>query len=422
MIFDQVTGILTPNIIKEMKNDLYYLIRKYCKSYQISDFRYELYLHDSTRIEYIKLKIIEIERLISIVYKYWSLFPYLISNLSYDEERNSLELKDRVLGPIDFGKTIRTRSNQQSNFVVVCTVNNKNMFIPENVLLASVVLGINLLASKFLKAGDENQIEEFKPEHRSNLDKIIDYMQFLLRDRFLKRLVDYYLLNYDNNEKIILKVNQRIIQGRLPNRYFNLIKFVRDWKNLNWILNERISFLKDALIPILDHINNDKLYEMWIFYKIISIFEPVYQKKYYNIFVSEETKHSIEYHRDKTIGWQLQKSDGNSCLVKRYPDVVISKNGVDHCVIDAKCMRYSLIDDEKQEPGPDRNIVNQMLIYLDYGQKCDLGIVLFADDKEREDIVLVQGENRKILFLNCYPYHHSSLFTLEKVRKELLGN
>ncbi|HEX5185867.1 MAG TPA: hypothetical protein VFV86_03165, partial [Nitrososphaeraceae archaeon] len=338
MLIDQITGIFTPDTIKEIKNDLYYLIRRYCKSYQISDFRYELYLHDSTRIEYIKLQIVEIERLISIVYKYWSIFPYLISNLSYDEERKSLELKDRVLGPIDFGKTIMTRTNQQSNFVVICTINIKNMFTPENILLASVILGISLVASKFLKAGKENQIEEFKPEHKSNLEKIIEYMQFLLKDRFLKKLVDYYLLNYDNNEKIIFKVDQRLNQGKLPNRYFNLIRFVRDWKNLKWSLNERLLFFKDALIPILDSISDDKLYELWIFYKILSLFEPVYQHKYNNIFVNKRTKLSIEYHREKTIGWQVQKNNGNNYFVKRYPDVVISKNGVDVCIIDAKCM------------------------------------------------------------------------------------
>jgi hypothetical protein len=72
-------------------------------------------------------------------------------------------------------------------------------------------------------------------------------------------------------------------------------------------------------------------------------------------------------------------------------------------IIDAKCMLYSEKEDEKQErgPGPDRNIVNQMIIYLDYDGKCDLGVVLYADDKMREDVMIRQGENRKMIFLNC---------------------
>jgi hypothetical protein len=417
MTFEQKPSLFTSEIIKEIKRDLYHLIRRYCKSYQISDFSYELFLHNSTRIEYIKLEIIEIERFFSIVSKYWSLFPYLISNLSYFEEGKSVELKDRIVGSIDFGKTIREKTNQPSNSLVVCTINNRNMYTPENILLGSVILGINLLANKFLKAGIENQIDEFKNEHKLILEKIINYMQFLLMDRFLKRLVDYYLLNYNNNEKIIVQIQQRISQGKLPNRYFNLIRFLRDWKNFNWILNEHVIFYQDALIPYLDSIKDDKLYEMWIFYKIISMFEPVYQKlNNYNIFLSQKTKFSIEYHREKKIGWTLKRNDGSSYNVRRYPDVVIRKNGVEVCIIDAKCMPYSEIEDGKQEPGPDRNIVNQMIIYMDYDKKCDLGIVLFADNKIREDIVITQG-NRKIVFLNCYPYHNTFTLAFKKINK-----
>ena len=45
---------------------------------------------------------------------------------------------------------------------------------------------------QFLKAGIENQIEKFKPVHENLLQKIIDYMQFLLMDRYVKKLVDYF--------------------------------------------------------------------------------------------------------------------------------------------------------------------------------------------------------------------------------------
>ena len=87
-------------------------------------------------------------------------------------------------------------------------------------------------------------------------------------------------------------------------------------------------------------------------------------------------------------------------------------------IIDAKCMCYSEIEDGKQEPGPDRNIVNQMIIYLDYDKQCDLGIVLFVDDKIRDDVIITQ-ETRKILFLNCYPYHESAFLAFEKVKRYL---
>jgi hypothetical protein len=76
---------IEPEIIEKIKLDLYHLIRRYCKSYKITDFEYELFLHDSTRIEYIVMEIAKVERFISIVNYYWSYFPFLISNLSFDE-------------------------------------------------------------------------------------------------------------------------------------------------------------------------------------------------------------------------------------------------------------------------------------------------------------------------------------------------
>ena len=88
---------------------------------------------------------------------------------------------------------------------------------------------------------------------------------------------------------------------------------------------------------------------------------------------------------------------------------------------DAKCMCYSEIEDGKQEPRPDRNIVNQMIIYLDCDKECDLCIVLFAHDKSREDIIMTQ-ETRKIVFLNCYPYHDSSFLTFAKLLLKKISN
>jgi ATP-dependent protease HslVU (ClpYQ) ATPase subunit len=56
---------------------------------------------------------------------YWSYLPFLISNLSFDEERISVELNDRIMGTIDFAKTNILRMNQQIENAVVCTDNNK---------------------------------------------------------------------------------------------------------------------------------------------------------------------------------------------------------------------------------------------------------------------------------------------------------
>ena len=124
------------------------------------------------------------------------------------------------------------------------------------------------------------------------------------------------------------------------------------------------------------------------------------------------------YHWQQEVGWLLEKVNGDLIEVKRFPDVIVRKNGEDVLVIDAKCMRYSEITpDHKQEPGPPRDIVNQMIIYLDYGNKKDLGLVLFADDRPHEEIVVKQTDSRKIMFLNCYPYSDSSKVAFDRLHE-----
>jgi len=54
---------------------------------------------------------------------------------------------------------------------------------------------------------------------------------------------------------------------------------------------------------------------------------------------------------------------------------------------------------------PDRSIVNQMIIVMDYGKryKTDTGIVLFADDRTQQSTVVIENGPKKIYFLNMHP-------------------
>jgi hypothetical protein len=150
----------------------------------------------------------------------------------------------------------------------------------------------------------------------------------------------------------------------------------------------------------------------------VSLFEPIYQKDN-NTFVSNKTEFSVIYQQKRALGWFVEKYMTNY-EVRRYADIVIKRNGLDIAIIDAKCMHYSESEeDDKQEPGPNRDIVNQMIIYLDYDNNCDLGIVLYADDKILEDVIVRQGQDRRIIFLNCYPYRGSELLAFKKIKNYL---
>jgi hypothetical protein len=65
-------------------------------------------------------------------------------------------------------------------------------------------------------------------------------------------------------------------------------------------------------------------------------------------------------------------------------------------------MKYIEIEDDKQEPGPDRNIVIKNDNIFRLLEKIDLGIVLFEDEKIREKYIIITLKSRKIvLFFPC---------------------
>src|SRR5688500_8322234 len=174
-----------------MQHELYYLIRRYCQSYEIGHFEAELFLHDSTRIKYTRLTVVDLDRFISLVGKYWDYFANLSSNLSFYEETISNEYSDKITGILDVGKTMQLRANQFSNNVV-CSVNFRNICTPENVMLAVVLLGINIMATKFSREINEELI--LLNKYQTIISRILDYTIFLIRNKNFRILLEYYLI------------------------------------------------------------------------------------------------------------------------------------------------------------------------------------------------------------------------------------
>ena len=77
-------------------------------------------------------------------------------------------------------------------------------------------------------------------------------------------------------------------------------------------------------------------------------------------------------------------------------------------MIDAKYMKSDHKTDKKSDNikgMPDTKIVNQMIIAMDYGEdRTNLGIVLFADNRKQDDVVIEKIQKHKeIHFLNMHP-------------------
>ena len=95
-----------------------------------------------------------------------------------------------MTGSIDFEKTRVLR--QAGGSELVCIEYSKNIFTPENVLLAALILGINTMATKFLELRKKWE-DRYKEERQvEKLNGIINYTSFLQKDRFVSKLVKHY--------------------------------------------------------------------------------------------------------------------------------------------------------------------------------------------------------------------------------------
>ena len=390
-----------------IRKELYRLIRQFCRIEKISEHNYKINLHDQTPIEFNQFEPLEIEKFYSYVEKYCKSFPQLISNLSYESKLQYVET-DRMIGNMDIQKTMELQRRNSQNVVCVTYVND--LFTPENILLGAVILGINSLANKFLNNINSNP-EEFDISHKKKIEQIMDFTGFLLRDKFISKLTKHYFQNFQGIDTLFEEILVRLNAGKIKPKYFQLIRFIHIWKLYNKILYESINTLEIKLPSLEQFQNLEKLYEMWVFYKILSIFPGIKQQRNNNYKAFSNNAYTVEYQYNKKIGWIAEKEYQTEII--RLPDIVIKKQGKIIAILDAKYMksnnRYDQ-DDENSNPSiPDRNIINQMLIYLDYGKevdKSDMGVVLFADDQIQETPFVIRQRDeggKRLYVINMHP-------------------
>ena len=372
----------------------------------------KLFLHNSTQIEYTELHQEQIDRFCYIVKKYGKSFFEIIQNLKYESVSDRIET-DHIIGEIDVQMTRSIRQSGSKN--VVCVSYTKNLFTPENVLLGAVILGIGALAEKFKSKREEWDKNTTDDKRVKLLEEIIEFTHFLKKDRFISKLIMHYYENFNGIELLLQKVQRRMSYGKIGRDYLNLIKFLQIWKNWDKI-SSNDSPLKIELQNYLEKLDEPRLYELWLFYKIIDSYSKSKKmeqcKENQKIF--SNGIYSIQEQWIKKIGWN---QDGGTELY-RIPDILIKKKGKIKAIIDAKYMKGN----EELETGggerPDSKIVNQMIIAMDYGKNkdIDLGIVLFADKDTYPVTIEKNDSNKKIYFRKMHPENNIEL-ELEDLKK-----
>ena len=371
----------------------------------------KLFLHNSSQIEYTILKEEQIDRFCNIVKKYGDSFFHLVQNLKYESVSDRIET-DHIIGEIDVQMTRTIRQSGSKN--VVCVSYTKNLFTPENILLGSIIIGIETLAEKFKSFLEKQEPKKTDIYRIELLDQVIEFTHFLKKDRFISKLIMHYYKNFHGIDLLLQRVQRRMSYGKIGRDYLKLIQFLPIWKNWNKISNEE-SPLEIKLQNYLEKLDEPRLYELWLFYKIIDLYgksKKMEQQSDNKVF--SNGIYSIQEQWIKKIGWN---QDGGTELY-RIPDILIKKEGKIKAIIDAKCMKGN----EELETGggkrPDSKIVNQMIIAMDYGKNkdIDLGIVLFADKDTYPVTIEKNGSNKKIYFRKMHPANDVSS-ELEEIKK-----
>ena len=142
------------------------------------------------------------------------------------------------------------------------------MFMPENILLGAIILGIGTLAEKFKSSRqmwDEEGTDNFRMKM---LNDVSAFAHFLQKDRFVLKLIRYYRENYSGIEMLLQRVQSKMNYGKIGREYLKLVKFLQIWKHWDKILSDGGS-LDIKLRDFLDSLKEDKIYEFWLFYKML---------------------------------------------------------------------------------------------------------------------------------------------------------
>ena len=406
---ENTSQMISDEHLHQMKLESYSLISRLSEIKMNNYGKCKLFLHDSSKIEYDRLEQEQIDRFSNIAKKYGKIFVHLIQNLKSESVIQRIET-DHVTGGIDFQMTRSIRKSGNSN--VVCISYARNVFTPENILLGAVILGIGALAEKFKAKRQEWDPEGIDSFRMTMLDDVSAFAHFLQKDRFVSKLIRNYHENYSSIEMLLQKVQSKMNYGKIGRNYLKLIEFLQIWKYWDKILSGG-GTLDIKLRDFMDNLKQHDLYEMWLFYKILDSYGEMKQKKKR---VFGNGKYEIEYQWSKTIGWR--KSGGRE--LDRRPDILVRKNGTVVAIIDAKYMTgNNLLPSTGEGSMPAPEIVNQMIIAMDYGAKkknVDLGIVLFADKNNVPVTIEKMDGKKKIHFLSMHPENNPEN-ALEELKK-----
>ncbi|GAB4310821.1 MAG: hypothetical protein Kow0019_08950 [Methanobacteriaceae archaeon] len=192
--------------------------------------------------------------------------PKLLRNLSHSTQKETIECKGIIRGRIDWGLTFKERYTRGFNdpSLFICKPASKMYDLPENQLLKYMLWRIRILT--------EN-IDIKIPEELYEVDTFNNWIELILY-RYIK-IKDAFKHVYFQSINMPRVITPKIIQRTNNHRnksYQTVIKCHDLYEKLFNVKNEDV-LLKLIEKQILEPLNNDKLYEIYVLFKILDYFE-----------------------------------------------------------------------------------------------------------------------------------------------------
>jgi hypothetical protein len=146
-----------------------------------------------TRIEFEKTELMEVKRFVALVKQHMEALTYLTRKIQFVNTIQERERKDRIMGAINYGKTVQLRQREAlNNDKVICLEIHRSFDTPENRLLALVLSSIVAYCDKYLvKNGELESGTRIGVSTLSSLRLIKGYTVNLLATRSIKQIVPY---------------------------------------------------------------------------------------------------------------------------------------------------------------------------------------------------------------------------------------
>ncbi|MEO9296020.1 MAG: hypothetical protein ABI347_10550 [Nitrososphaera sp.] len=319
------------------------------KDKQVIDFEKKIPIvlldRSAAPVEFKRTDVIEMKRFISLVQHHLPALTYLARHISFTNVTRDVVRSDRVMGSIDYAKTMKLKQQIPSGKNrVVCLEIARSYDTPENVLLAMILFSIMIYCDKCLslEALVESR-DKLNPTIRE-LRTIRSYVSNLLSVKGIKNLVPNAIDSLENVDHLFEDLRKRILLGRVPSYYADILRLFERWRNYFWVALDDKEVLKHVLryhFMRLKDLND--MYECWVFCKILYALSVTFNLKLTEssskvgaaVFRSEKGEIKVIYQASYETDWQR-----GDRFIRDVPDIAVELGNGIRFILDAKNSYY----------------------------------------------------------------------------------